>query len=944
MKKVYVMIGGALMLSALPVNAQQVPNGAFDGDWAPKAPWTSDGNTKTEGGSGANKVQLLSPDGWTVSNVIGMGGTGATAVGKQVEGHEGGFAAELVNTANPYMASQIVPAYITLGTTWSTSKVVFSGGITPTENDGGSFGGIEFAYKPDALQFYYKRSRATAPADANDATKATYKPEEPSTVVAYLWKGTWTQSAVPGNIKLIQNPATADMVDRDRCVIDYMNQPEGVTSLGGAVTKTDDAELVAVLNTTITEDAAEWTKFEKELEYKSEAAPTKMNIILAAGDYFGGASVVGNGNSLTVDDVKFIYHSGLNNITFKGVDSDVWFQDGVYEYNVSGQMPASVEDVTPVVNGKSATAKVTLDEANHCVIVVVSNVGADSDGLSEHTYKFTFSRVAPFNPEVATMSLQPANATFDGEWEVKAPWTSDGNVLSTAPALTGETITITGPKDWSLSNVIGISGLGATIVGSQVDGMEGKAIELKNAANPFMATQIVPAYLSLGTTWSTSVAAFSYAGISVEHSDGGAFGGAKFTNKPDALQFYYKRSRATAPADADDATKATYKPEEPSTVVAYLWKGEYTQADVPGNITLGSETAKWNMVNRDRNVLGMTTSEGGAVTKSDDAELIAVLNATITENATEWTKFEKELEYKSDATPAMTNIILAAGDYFGGASVVGNGNSLTVDNVKYVYYSRLKSLKVGDAAVELKDGVYDYPVDVVMPENADALVYELLGHSAQADVALDAASNKATITVSNVDADNDGAKQHVYTLTFAAKPAYESKSYDGYLTVDMGTGDISNNAAATIKVTPTSEDKCDFLLPNLSLGDLGTIGDIAVDGLTYTTAADGVTTYTGKVDNMELLGGGIHANVTVNGTITADGICDFKIDVMWLEANTPIAVTFSSYKSGLNTIGVDDVNAPVEYYNMNGVRVSGDNLPAGVYIRRQGNKVVKIQK
>lgn len=566
MKKVYVMIGGALMLSALPVNAQQVPNGAFDGDWAPKAPWTSDGNTKTEGGSGANKVQLLSPDGWTVSNVIGMGGTGATAVGKQVEGHEGGFAAELVNTANPYMASQIVPAYITLGTTWSTSKVVFSGGITPTENDGGSFGGIEFAYKPDALQFYYKRSRATAPADANDATKATYKPEEPSTVVAYLWKGTWTQSAVPGNIKLIQNPATADMVDRDRCVIDYMNQPEGVTSLGGAVTKTDDAELVAVLNTTITEDAAEWTKFEKELEYKSEAAPTKMNIILAAGDYFGGASVV------------------------------------------------------------------------------------------------------------------------------------------------------------------------------------------------------------------------------------------------------------------------------------------------------------------------------------------------------------------------------------------GNGNSLTVDNVKYVYYSRLKSLKVGDAAVELKDGVYDYPVDVVMPENADALVYELLGHSAQADVALDAASNKATITVSNVDADNDGAKQHVYTLTFAAKPAYESKSYDGYLTVDMGTGDISNNAAATIKVTPTSEDKCDFLLPNLSLGDLGTIGDIAVDGLTYTTAADGVTTYTGKVDNMELLGGGIHANVTVNGTITADGICDFKIDVMWLEANTPIAVTFSSYKSGLNTIGVDDVNAPVEYYNMNGVRVSGDNLPAGVYIRRQGNKVVKIQK
>ena len=87
------------------------------------------------------------------------------------------------------------------------------------------------------------------------------------------------------------------------------------------------------------------------------------NIILAAGDYFGGASVVGNGNSLTVDDVKFIYHSGLSDIKFKGVDDGVWFTDGVYEYNVNGQMPASLEDVTPVVNGKSATAKVTLDEA-----------------------------------------------------------------------------------------------------------------------------------------------------------------------------------------------------------------------------------------------------------------------------------------------------------------------------------------------------------------------------------------------------------------------------------------------------------------------------------------------------------------------------------------------------------------------------------------------------
>lgn len=538
---------------------------------------------------------------------------------------------------------------------------------------------------------------------------------------------------------------------------------------------------------------------------------------------------------------------------------------------------------------------------------------------------------------------QVPNGAFDGDWAHKAPWTSNGNTKTEGGFGTNK-IQMLSPDDWTVSNVIGINGMGATATGSQETpgyGGKGNAAKVFNAPNSTLSTQIVPGYITLGTTWSTSVMGKS--------NDGGSFGGVEFAYKPDALQFYYKRSRATAPADATDEVKATYKPEEPSTVIAYLWNGTFEQADVPGNIVFVGNPVATTMIDRDRCVLDMlnqpagVTSLGGDVTKK--GELVAVLNTTITEDATEWTKFEKELEYKSEAAPSKMNIILAAGDYFGGASVVGNGNSLTVDNVKYIYYSRLKSLKVGDAAVELKDGVYDYPVDVVMPENADALVYELLGRSAHAEVALDAANNKATIKVSNVDADNDGANHHIYTLSFAAKPAYETKSYDGYLTVDMGTGDISNNAAATIKVTPTSEDKCDFLLPNLTLGDLGTIGDIAVDGLTYTTAADGVTTYTGKVDNMALAEENIHANVTVNGTITAAGICDFKIDVVWVEMNTPIAVTFNSYRaSGINSIETNADNAPVEYYNMNGVRVSGDNLPAGVYIRRQGNNVVKIQK
>lgn len=37
-----------------------------------------------------------------------------------------------------------------------------------------------------------------------------------------------------------------------------------------------------------------------------------------------------------------------------------------------------------------------------------------------------------------------------------------------------------------------------------------------------------------------------------------------------------------------------------------------------------------------------------------------------------------------------------------------------------------------------------------------------------------------------------------------------------------------------------------------------------------------------------------------------------------------------------------DVSAPVQWYNLQGVRVDIDNVPSGVYIRRQGNAASKV--
>lgn len=104
-------------------------------------------------------------------------------------------------------------------------------------------------------------------------------------------------------------------------------------------------------------------------------------------------------------------------------------------------------------------------------------------------------------------------------------------------------------------------------------------------------------------------------------------------------------------------------------------------------------------------------------------------------------------------------------------------------------------------------------------------------------------------------------------------------------------------------------------------------------------------TYKGHIDGMKLMDGAITANVDLNGTITAAGKADFTINVIWVNDGTeiPILVKFNGQKtsSAVETI-TTDVNAPAEYYNLNGIRVSESSLAPGLYIRRQGGKSTKI--
>lgn len=285
----------ALLAVAGTAGAQQLPNGSFDeGKWENCVPWTSTGNKKTQG---------TQPPSWTISNVKGLNGgdTGATTIGTKVQGRQGN-AVQVENKS--IIMGQIVPGYFTLGTTWSTAKV---SGVTPTAKDGGTFGGIAFAYKPDALKFYYKRS-----CSGNNTR---------SSVIAYLWNGSTSQANVPG--VNASNPKKVAMFDRDINVLNMSTDGHQ----GGAVTYKH--KLIAKIESYTTEQPTEWTEWTIPFVYVSENSnetPEKINVIFAASDYFNSSNVTA-GVKLCIDDVSLVYYKHLKSLTIDGTTPSTFVGD-----------------------------------------------------------------------------------------------------------------------------------------------------------------------------------------------------------------------------------------------------------------------------------------------------------------------------------------------------------------------------------------------------------------------------------------------------------------------------------------------------------------------------------------------------------------------------------------------------------------------------------------
>lgn len=250
---------------------------------------------------------------------------------------------------------------MTLGKSWSTSN------NTGEDADGGTFGGISFVNKPDALRFYYKRSHTGT--------------NTRSSVIAYLWNGSTSQENVPSDLGA-QTKVT--MADRDVNVLGKSY------SQGGNVT--NNAKLIAKIEYYTTETPTEWTECIIPFEYvKKNAAetPAKFNIIFAASDYFN--STVTQGVTMYIDDVDLVYYHTLKSATYDGQAIEN-FAENTLSYDLSSQVYDEKKfDCT--VKGIGAEAVRSYDEATGLLTVTVNGNNISDDATSKTVYTFQFKKV-----------------------------------------------------------------------------------------------------------------------------------------------------------------------------------------------------------------------------------------------------------------------------------------------------------------------------------------------------------------------------------------------------------------------------------------------------------------------------------------------------------------------------------------------------------------------
>ena len=788
MKKNYALL--LLSVAALSANAQQI-NGDFDSEWKKCVPWDSKGNTTPKG---------VQPQGWHMANVV-LAGTVGEKVTRSAEDEPANYAVKVNNIYNS-IVKQNIPGYFTLGTPWATAETK---GVKVRNSDGGTFGGKEFTYHPDAISFEYQR-------DNSNGT------DEPATVLAYLWNGTWTQKDVPGNnavgVFSWGSATRVDMENRERNVLGMSK-----TATGGDVTKTEGATLVATIDHAITESTeGEWKTDTIPFVYKDgceTAGVENINVIFSSANYFRPQSDIKAGNSLTVDNVKLIYYHALSSLKPTdnyGYDVDINFSPDTYNYTVESTYDPDWTTVGYTQKGVGATVEAAYDDLTGQYIITVKGEDYDAETNPEamSVYTIQYQKAAP-----TLTSLNVAGHEFVTAGSTSTDFTATGNCYTDeiSYAVSSEKATVEQTYDEAehkLTLTVSETGCPSSVYTVTFEGQSKEAAYQIANADFENWTDDENAKIAEGwNSFDTAAGLFaSFASMSPmpQKIEGYKGNGVRIISKD--LWVAYANGNITTGhinmGSADPTDASNYNFTDRTDVNGNMpFAGRPDAFEVYARFTPGTAKAATDEAEEQPALQGrvqLILHKDAAYHDPELAEMAdeKVGSANVLIPATEeWTKFTGEFSYTTDVTPEVQYLLASATtNPVPGAS---KDDQLDLDELHLIYYSTLKDLQIDGKTVEgFSPENTEYTIESDNTDLLNTITFEKKGAGASVEKDVDLTNNVCTITVYGNDYDVNPANKTVYTVKLTSTTSIGSVSADNaanHKTYTLGGVRINKPAA-----------------------------------------------------------------------------------------------------------------------------------------------------
>ena len=414
MKKFYTIFACLLAAGTLSINAQQLPDPHFE-DWSD----SFNGDAQ--------------PKNWHGSNVEQVGFKFTFLYAK--DGRTGKCAYVADKEVGAMGITEVGPGYFGLGYAWSYLE-----GLSTNTATAGTYGGINFTYRPDTMSVWIKRTGSNTD-------------KEDFHLLFYSWNGT--------------SKGTKYKSKNGSCTsVSQTNEESDIRqALDGNECGTDTkANQVAEGWIHTRAQYNDWVNIKVPIYYMNSDAPTMCNVIFSAGNYpnFRANSGLYKDNGLYVDDVELIYASTIqtlmiDNKEWKGFDPNS-SEEQTYSLGEKATSLPTIEawrgaGTLKNVKGNSATFPGRKLSGSEITIKDGAIDGAPTtitvksgDGQSTHVYKIKFVRAASTNANLAGINVngEPL-AGFKGtttNYNVELPFgTTEAPVVEAVLAEDAQTVT-----------------------------------------------------------------------------------------------------------------------------------------------------------------------------------------------------------------------------------------------------------------------------------------------------------------------------------------------------------------------------------------------------------------------------------------------------------------------------------------------------------------------